>query len=133
MIGVARARHGMRKAAQQLPDKRIVVAESGGAAVDRIDILGIGQIERFDRNDGALIVKSDLDCLLLKHYRIEKRILLSLAADIVPDFIIKGADQRWCTKLRGHVFTVRCSRLDLGQLVGIEDVAAAGNGRLAGR
>lgn len=122
----------MGKVADQLLDKGIVAAIGRRGAVHGRDVLGLGQIKVGDGGDDALIVKPDLDGFLPDDFGIEERILLGLPPDIVPDFVIEGADLRWRAELCGHVLTGAGSGMDFGQFVGIEDVAAVGDGRRAG-
>ena len=123
----------MREIPKQLLDKGIVVAIGWRLAVNRLDIPRGGQIKVIQSRHNALIVEMNRDGFLFGHFRIEEGILLGLTTDIIPRLVVERADLRRRAEPRRNLFACAGTDFNLRKLVGIKDIAAAGERRRASR
>lgn len=101
------------------------------ALCHRRDVLRLRRVELRDACDNAFIVEVDFDSRLFHDFRIEEGILLCAAAKIVPDIFVKGSDFGRRTEGRCDLFARALADLDLGKLVGFDNIAAIGDSRRA--
>src|SRR6185312_17465503 len=95
----------MRDIPKQLTQQRIGAAVGWRSTRRGFDVMRFGKVEIINSGDDAVIIELHLDGLLLNDFGIEERILLSLAADIVPGLIVKRANLGRRAEFGRHIFT----------------------------
>lgn len=113
---------------QELFKKRRFLSIGRRAAVHGRDGFRFFGVQRFDVLNHAQIVEPDFDGLLLHHLGIEEGVLLGAAPEIIPDIFIERADLGRGTQNRRHFFARGRAGFDLGNLVGLKDIAPVRHG-----
>src|SRR5581483_142343 len=97
----------------------------------RLDVAPVRQVLAIDARDDPVAVEPDDIDLLVQHVGAEKRELLRLAADVEPALVVKHAGARRRPQDLDDLLARRRSRLNLGELVGLGQIAALVDGGAA--
>lgn len=109
-----------------------VVAAGGGFVADFGDFDGIG-FDVLDILDDSVVIKGNDDDFFIDDFGIEDAAFFRFFADIVPDFVIKGCLRRGGTQGFQDVGAGGYAGRHLGDAEILNDIAARGLSRSAGR